>query len=182
MTEKNKPLIEIDMSRYDELEQYMPRQVVLAQSQERKASETNSEIPTSMKGMEVYESLIASVRTSSMAIRELARVKQELMHQNQELQSQYEQQLSELRELLANEQSRAAALEIEMKTLKGGYQHRLEEVSSRNQQLESHNADLSGQFEKQSDELKKVRGILDYLVGEVSESLKEALNELNFTS
>ena len=32
------------------------------------------------------------------------------------------------------------------------------------------------------DELKKVRGILDYLVGEVSESLKEALNELNFTS
>lgn len=182
MTEKNKPQIEIDMSRYDELEQYMPRQVVLAQSQERKASEVNSEIPTSMKGMEVYESLIASVRTSSMAIRELARVKQELMQQNQELQSHYEQQLSELRELVANEKSRATALEIEMKTLKGGYQHRLEEVSSLNQQLESHNANLSEQLEKQADELKKARDILDYLVGEVSLSLNETLKELNLTS
>jgi predicted nuclease with TOPRIM domain len=117
-----------------------------------------------------------------MAIRELARVKQELMQQNQELQSHYEQKLSELRELVANEKSRATALEIEMKTLKGGYQHRLEEVSSRNQKLESHNANLSEQLENQADELKKVRDILDYLVGEVSLSLNETLKELNLSS
>ena len=175
---KNAPA-EIDLTKYNELEQYMPRQVVLAQSHDRNVSEANSEIPTPMKGIEIYESLIASVKTSSLAIRELARVKQELTLQNHELQVQHEQLVSELRENLVREQSRAGALEIEMKTLKGAYEHRLEESSAHIQQLESHNTFLADQLKKQADQVAELRGILDHLVGELADELSESLRESN---
>lgn len=179
MTEVKNASVEIDLSKYNELEQYMPRQVVLAQLHDRSASAATGEMPAPMKGMEIYESLIASVKTSSMAIRELAHVKQELTVQNQELQSHYEQQLSELREALASEQSRAKSLEIEMKTLKGAYQHRLDECSTRTRELESHNSLQAEKIKKQADQVQKIRGILDYLVGEVAADLDESLRESN---
>ena len=115
-----------------------------------------------------------------MAIRELARVKQELTLQNQELQAQHEQQIAELRENLVREQSRAGALEIEMKTLKGAYEHRLEDSSAHIQQLESRNTLLEDQLKKQTDQVAELRGILDHLVGEVADDLSESLRESHF--
>lgn len=72
------------LSKYHELEKYMPRQIILAHDEERKSlAEKPETVPGGMRDL-VYERLITSVKTSSMALRELARLKEDLTRENQE--------------------------------------------------------------------------------------------------
>ena len=163
------------LSKYHELEKYMPRQIILAHDEERKSlAEKPETVPGGMRDL-VYERLITSVKTSSMALRELARLKEDLTRENQEFEVHANEQISSLRDDLGNEKSRVQSLGTELKALRAESLKLINDTSARIQELEVQCASLSEELGAKTRELDSTRGILNHLAKEVAEELNKTL-------
>jgi len=167
---------DIVRARYRELEKYIPRRVMPAQTDGRPALRRDPESQESGGDMD-YESFVNSVKTSSLALRELARKNQELTRHNQEIQSQAERVIAALRSELAGEKSRASELETELGALRSESAKLVNESAARIRELEALTTTLSEKAEHATQELKSAREWLDYLCSQAAGDLSEALAE-----
>jgi len=110
VTETDRDTDDAVRSRYRELEKYIPRRVTPSQSEGRPTTPKGSESAQETASDIDYENFVNSVKTSSLALRELARKNQQLARQNQEIQSEAERVIVAMRGELAAEKSRAADL------------------------------------------------------------------------
>ncbi len=176
MTESKEDPDDIVRARYRELEKYIPRRVMPAQTDGRPTTRKDIDSPEAGADMD-YVSFVNSVKTSSLALRELARKNQELTRHNQEIQAQAERAITALRSELASEKSHATDLETELGTLRSESAKLVNESAARIRELEALTISLSEKLESVTQELKSAREWLDYLCSQAAGDLSEALAE-----
>lgn len=176
MTDSKQDPDDIVRARYRELEKYIPRRVMPAQTDGRPTTKRDPDSQESGAEMD-YESFVNSVKTSSLALRELARKNQELTRHNQEIQSQAERVIAALRSELTSEKSRAADLETELGALRSESAKLVNESAARIRELETLTTTLSEKAELAAEELKSAREWLDYLCSQAAGDLSDALAE-----
>lgn len=164
-------------SRYRELEKYIPRRVTPSIPESRTSNQRDRETPHENSGDSDFENFVNSVKTSSIALRELARKNQQLLQHNQEIQSHAEQAVNALRGELAAEKLRTADLETELGTLRKESARLISESANRIRELEALTVSLSEKLESTTRELASARTWLDYLCSQAAGDLTEALAE-----
>lgn len=164
-------------SRYRELEKYIPRRVMPSQAEGRSTSRRGTETTQENSGDSEYENFVNSVKTSSIALRELARKNQELLQHNQEIQSRADRTIDAMRLELATERSRITNLETELSTLRTESSRLVSESATRIRELEALTVSLSEKLENTTLELRSAREWLDYLCSQAAGDLSDALAE-----
>lgn len=164
-------------ARYRELEKYIPRRVTPSQADNRSTTRRGSETAQDAPDDSDYESFVNSVKTSSLALRELARRNQELTRQNQEVQLDAERIIVALRSELAAEKLRTGELETELGALRTESAKLVNESATRIRELEALTVSLSEKLENTTQELKSAREWLDYLCSQAAGDLSDALAE-----
>jgi hypothetical protein len=177
VTETDRDTDDAVRSRYRELEKYIPRRVTPSQSEGRPTTPKSSESAQETASDIDYENFVNSVKTSSLALRELARKNQQLARQNQEIQSEAERVIVAMRGELAAEKSRAADLETELGVLRSESAKLVNESATRIRELEALTVSLSEKLENTTQELKSAREWLDYLCSQAAGDLSDALAE-----
>lgn len=177
MTETERDADDVVRARYRELEKYIPRRVTPSHSDGRSTSRRDPETVLETHDDSDYENFVNSVKTSSLALRELARRNQELTRQNQEIQSEAERVIVAIRNELATEKLRGADLETELGALRSDSAKLISESATRIRELEALTVSLSEKLENTTQELKSVREWLDYLCSQAAGDLSEALAE-----
>ena len=177
MTETKRDSDDIARSRYRELEKYIPRRVTPSQAEGRSTNRSGNETTPDVPSDNDYENFVNSVKTSSLALRELARKNQELTRQNQEVQSDAERLIVALRNELAAEKLRANDLENELGALRTESAKLVNESATRIRELEALTVSLSEKLENTAQELKSAREWLDYLCSQAAGDLSDALAE-----
>lgn len=168
---------DIIRSRYRELEKYIPRRVTPSQTETRSSTRKGPEVAPENSTDSEYENFVNSVKTTSIALRELARKNQELIKNNQEIQSQAEQVIAAIRDELTIEKSRVANLETELNSLRTESATLVSESAIRIRELEALTVSLSEKLENTSLELKSAKEWLDYLCSHAAGDLSDALAE-----
>lgn len=177
MTENKRDPDDIIRARYRELEKYIPRRVTPSQAEARSTNRSGLETAQEASGDNDYENFVNSVKTSSLALRELARKNQELTQQNQEIQSDAERLIVAMRNELAAEKSRANDLETELGALRTESAKLVNESATSIRELEALTVSLSEKLENTAQELKSAREWLDYLCSQAAGDLSDALAE-----
>lgn len=177
MSETKQEPDEAVRSRYRELEKYIPRRVMPSQTDGRLPAQRSPETVPETSADSDYENFVNSVKTSSLALRELARRNQELVRHNQEIQSQSERIVDTLRSELAAEKLRAGNLETELAGLRTESAKLVNESATRIRELEALTVSLSEKLENTTQELKSAREWLDYLCSQAAGDLSDALAE-----
>lgn len=177
MSETKQEPDDVIRSRYRELEKYIPRSVTPSLPEPRSSSQRGKETTHEHPGDIDYENFVNSVKTSSIALRELARKNLQLLQHNQEIQSHTEQVIHALRGELATEKSRTADLETELDSLRKESARLISESANRIRELEALTVSLSEKVEATTRELASARTWLDYLCSQAAGDLTEALAE-----
>ncbi len=177
MSETKQEPEDLVRSRYKELEKYIPRRVMPSQAESRMSSRKGQDLAHETTSETDYENFVNSVKTSSLALRELARRNQELSEHNQEIQSQAERIVEAMRSELANERLRISGLESELGTLRTESARLVNESATRIRELEALTVSLSEKLENTTHELKSARDWLHYLCSQAAGDLSEALAE-----
>ncbi len=177
MSETNHEPDDVIRSRYRELEKYIPRRVTPSLSESRLSNQRDKETVHENSSDSDYENFVNSVKTSSIALRELARKNQELIQHNKEIQSHAEQIIDATRGELTAEKLRTTGLETELSTLRMESARLVSESANRIRELEALTVSLSEKLETTTRELATARTWLDYLCSQAAGDLSEALAE-----